>query len=329
MKNRIPIILPLLAILAGSFITRSCEDDGGGQNAIEQEQRFFDIYREANYPDASLQASGIYYLENMEGTGRMPGDSSWLMIDHVAYTIPAEAVYETYLENVAYDNRSIYDTAALYGTYKLQNGVTNKGFTEGLKLMREGGEATFMFTSDLGFGAKNSRVGGYTSLKYEVRLLEVIDDIIAYEEDKILAYTDTIAGVQAVLDTIENVYIYYVIDESSDGAPVDTDSTIEVAYKGYLIDGRVFDESAEDSGLTFKVDDENSGVIIGWELGLKEFKEGEKGRIIIPYQLAYGDGGKYTTKGNVSIPPYETLVFDVNVLSVEAADDDLKPDPEL
>ena len=82
----------MLAIMAGLFITRSCEDNSAEENAIEQEQRFFNIYREANYPDAVLQSSGIYFLENLEGTGKMPGDTSWLFIDHVAYTIPEDQV---------------------------------------------------------------------------------------------------------------------------------------------------------------------------------------------------------------------------------------------
>jgi FKBP-type peptidyl-prolyl cis-trans isomerase len=327
MTSRLSVLLPVVAMLAGSFFTRSCTDTGGEENSIEQEKRFFDLYRQANYPDAVLQPSGIYYLEDHEGDGRMPGDTAWIRINHVAYTLPEEQVYETYVENVAIDSR-IHDTAALYGPYKTRIDMINDGFTEGVKLMREGGGATFMFTSDLGFGSKNSTVGSYRSLKYEVELLEVIDDIVAYEANRILAYTDTIAGVQSVQDTIDNVYMYYVIDESTDGAPVDADSTIEVAYKGYLTDGRVFDESAEDSGLEFTVDDENSDIIIGWHLGLKGFKEGEKGRLIIPYQLAYGDYGQYSSKGNVSIPPYETLVFDVEVLSVEAGDDSEKPDPE-
>jgi FKBP-type peptidyl-prolyl cis-trans isomerase len=320
MTSRLPIIIPLLVLLSGMFITRSCEDDSQGQNVIREEQRFFDIYVASNYPDAVLQPSGIYFLENKEGDGQMPDDTSWLWIEHVAYTIPEEQVYETYLENVALDNR-IHDTSALYGPYKVRNDVINEGFTAGLKMMQEGGEATLMFTSDLGFGSNNSRVGAYTSLKYEVRLLEVIEDILAYESEKILAYVDTIEGVQAVLDTIDNVNMYYVIDQSTDGPPVASDSTIEVAYKGYLIDGRVFDESVGDKGFKFTVDDENAGVINGWNLGLQSFKEGEKGRLIIPYPLAYGEFGQYTEKGNVSIPPYETLVFDVEVLSVEAGDD--------
>lgn len=329
MTNRSTFLLLLLAFFAGTFITRSCEDDSEDKNAIEQEQRFFDIYRAANYPDAVQQSSGIYYLENNEGTGKMPDDSSWLLINHVAYALPDDQVYQTYLEHVAFDNR-IHDTAALYGPYKVKNGTINEGFTEGLKLMREGGGATFMFTSDLGFGAKNSTVGAYRSLKYEVELLEVIDDIIDYEANKLLAYTDTIDNVQMALDTIDDVFMFYVVDDTTDGAPVAVDSTIQVAYRGYLTDGRVFDESAEGSYYEFKVGDyeAEASPMIGWHLGLENFKEGEKGRLIIPYQLAYGEFGKYTQKNNVSIPPYETLVFDVEVVSVEV-DDELKPDADL
>lgn len=329
MRKRLHKIPAVLIVFSGLAMAYSCTADGGEENSIEQEQRFFDIYRESNYPGAVHQPSGIYYLENKEGDGIMPGDTSWLLIEHVAYTLPDDQVYETYLENVAFDNR-IHDTSALYGPYKIKNGIINEGFTEGMKLMRVGGQATFMFTSDLGFGAKNSRVGPYRSLKYEVELLEVIDDIIAYEAAKLLDYTDTIEGVQMALDTIDDVFMYYVIDESTDGPPVAVDSTIQIAYKGYLTDGRVFDESEDGNYYEFKVGDfeaENS-PIIGWHLGLDHFREGEKGRLIIPYQLAYGDYGKYTAKNNVSIPPYETLVFDVEVISVEPEGDDEKPEPE-
>lgn len=330
MIKRTSIILLAMTVLAGSLFLQSCDDDDtAAQNSIEQEQRFFDIYREANYPEAVLQPSGIYFLQNSEGDGIMAGDTSWLLINHVAYVIPDDQVYETYLENVAVDNR-ILDTLALYGTYKIQNGVINEGFTAGMKMMREGGEATFMFTSDLGFGAKNSRVGSYRSLKYEVELLEVINDIVAYEAEKMMAYTDTIEEVQMAYDSIDNVFMYYVIDDTTSGAPVAIDSTIQVAYKGYLTDGRVFDESADEAYYEFKVGDYTAETtpIVGWHLGLENFKEGEKGRLIIPYQLAYGDYGKYTTKGNVSIPPYETLVFDVEVISVDPDDDDDKPETE-
>ncbi len=316
-----------MALSAGLIYMTSCTEDISDQYTSYQEQRFFDIYREANYPDASEQASGLYYLENKGGTGIMPGDSTWVLINHVAYTLPDERVYETYLESVAKDNRML-DTLALYGPYKIRNGVYNEGFTEGLSMMREGGEATLLFTSELGYGSSNTnKVSAYQSLKYEIELLEVLgEDIEEYEAAKIVAYTDTIQGVETVYDTLYEVTMYYVVDESTDGPPVAIDSTIQVAYKGYLTDGRVFDQSYGENYFKFTVGDydaEEGTAIRGWHLGLEQFKEGEKGRLIIPYLIAYGANGQYTRMGNVGIPPYETLVFDVEVISVDPEDDEL------
>lgn len=330
MKN-VSRIYPFLILIAGLIIMSSCTEDTVVEDNLAQEQRYFNIYMGANYPGVAPEASGLYYIENKEGTGDMPGDSSWVLVNHVSYVIPSDQVYETYIEHVAIDNR-IDDADALYGPFKMQNGRMNEGFTEGLKKMREGGEATFMFTSELGYGSKNTGdLPAYSSLKYEVVLLEVLgDDIEAYEAAKIVSYTDTIAGADTVYDAVNDITMYYVIDDSTDGAQVAIDSTIQVAYKGYLTDGRVFDESTDSSYYEFTVGnyDTDTSPIEGWHLGLVKFKEGEKGRLIIPYQLGYGDYGRYTQEGNVAIPSYETLVFDVEVISVDPDDDDEKPDAE-
>jgi FKBP-type peptidyl-prolyl cis-trans isomerase FkpA len=303
----------------------SCTEDTTETDTKEQEKRFFDIYIAAHYPNVTPQSSGLYYLENKVGTGASPTDTSWVLLNYVAYTLPGDDVFDTYIEKVAVDNQIAYD-GTLYGPYKLHNGTINEGFTQGLTMMREGGEATFLFTSDLGFGSKSIGSGGtYSSLKYEVQLLEVLgEDIEAYEASKILAYTDTIAGVDTIYDAIDDVIMYYVVDEVTEGAPAALDSTIQVAYKGYLTDGRVFDQSADGVYYEFKVGDYSAETspIIGWHLGLERFKLGEKGRLIIPYPLAYGANGKYTsTGGKIAIPPFETLVFDVEVISVEPVDD--------
>lgn len=322
-------IYPFVAIVAAILYINSCTEDNTELTYLDAEQRYFDIYMGANYPDAIPESSGLFYLENTQGSGVMPGDTTWVLINHVGYTIPEEQVFDTYIERVAVDNR-IQDTSALYGPYKIQNGRMNEGFHEGLKMMQEGGEATFMFTSELGYGSKSTgSLPAYTSLKYEVQLLEILgDDIVAYEEAKILAYTDTIAGVDAIYDELTDATMYFVVDSATDGPPVAIDSTIQVAYKGYLMDGRVFDESSDGNYFQFTVSETDEGVIRGWQLGMQKFKEGEKGRLIISYPLAYGEYGDYTTSNHVSIPPYETLIFDVDIVSVVAGDDDIKPDPE-
>jgi FKBP-type peptidyl-prolyl cis-trans isomerase len=321
-----------LILAAGLFVMVSCTEENTDQDALAQEERFFEIYVGANYAGAIPQSSGLYYIENKEGTGDMPGDSSWVLINHVAYTLPDEAVFDTYIERVAIDHL-MEDTLAMYGPFKMRNGSLNEGFSEGLTLMKEGGEATFLFTSELGYGSTNTgSVGAYRSLKYEVVLLEVLgDDIEAFEAGKILDYTDTIIGIEAIYDETTEATMFYVVDSVTDGAPVAIDSTIQVAYKGYLTDGRVFDESPEDNYYQFKVGDytADTSPIAGWHLGLEKFKKGEKGRLIIPHTLAYGELGKFTNQGNVAIPAYEILVFEVEVVSVDPDEEEEDPGEEL
>lgn len=313
-------IIPLFGLIVPLILINSCTEENSNE-PIEQELRFFELYMGANYPDAEPRESGLYYIANIEGTGTQAGADDWVLINHVSYTLPGDNVYDTYIERVASDNR-MYDANAMYGPYKMQNGILNDGFTEGLSLMREGGSGTFLFTSELGYGSVSTgSIGAYRSLKYEIELVEVLGpDIEAYEAAKIQAYTDTIAGVDTIYDSTLDAVMYYVIDEATDGVQVGNDSTIEVSYKGYLTDGRVFDETIDENYLEFVVGKEDV-VIDGWRIGFTRFKEGEKGRLILPYNYAYGEQGQLSDAGNISIPPYETLVFDVEVISVNSNDD--------
>ena len=81
----------------------------------------------------------------------------------------------------------------------------------------------------------------------------------------------------------------------------------------------------------FKVGDysDERSPIAGWHIGVTRFREGEKGRLVIPYQLAYGEEGR-VSQGIVAIPPKETLVFDIEIVSVNGnSDRDPDPDPDL
>lgn len=100
---------------------------------------------------------------------------------------------------------------------------------------------------------------------------------------------------------------YEVLTEGSGRSPKATD-TVRCHYHGTLIDGTVFDSSYQrnqpaDFGL--------NQVIAGWTEGVQLMKEGAKYRFYLPYHLAYGEHGA----GN-SIPPFATLVFDVELLKV-------------
>ena len=98
-----------------------------------------------------------------------------------------------------------------------------------------------------------------------------------------------------------------VLQEGNGKSPKATDS-VRCHYEGMLIDGTLFDSSLQrGEPATFPL----NGVIAGWTEGLQLMKEGAKYRFFIPYLLGYGANGA----GN-SIPPYSTLIFDVELIEV-------------
>ena len=100
---------------------------------------------------------------------------------------------------------------------------------------------------------------------------------------------------------------YKVLKEGTGMQPKATDK-VRCHYEGFLIDGTVFDSSVQrGEPAVFPLD----GVIVGWTEGLQLMREGGKYRFFIPYKLGYGEGG-----AGASIPPFATLVFDVELLEV-------------
>jgi FKBP-type peptidyl-prolyl cis-trans isomerase len=89
-------------------------------------------------------------------------------------------------------------------------------------------------------------------------------------------------------------------------SPVATDK-VTVHYTGKLIDGTVFDSSTGRDPITFEV----GGVIAGWTEALQLMKEGDKWMIYLPYDIAYGERG-----AGDQIPPYATLIFEVELIKV-------------
>ena len=101
---------------------------------------------------------------------------------------------------------------------------------------------------------------------------------------------------------------YQVLKEGNGKSPKATDKVV-CHYEGMLIDGTMFDSSVQrGEPATFPL----NGVIAGWTEGLQLMKEGAKYRFFIPYQLGYGERG-----AGASIPPFATLVFDLELIEVK------------
>jgi FKBP-type peptidyl-prolyl cis-trans isomerase len=97
--------------------------------------------------------------------------------------------------------------------------------------------------------------------------------------------------------------------EGTGSAPAATDR-VKVEYEGKLPDGTLFDSSRKQGGAVVAP---LSDAIPCWKEGLPMMKVGGQARIVCPAALAYGDAGKSPT-----IPPKSTLIFDVELIAVEA-----------
>jgi FKBP-type peptidyl-prolyl cis-trans isomerase FklB len=150
---------------------------------------------------------------------------------------------------------------------------------------------------------------------------QIVQDYFAQQEQKINAqraeqgkaqkeagekYLAENAKKEGVITTKSGLQ-YKVLTEGNGKQPTAKD-TVKCHYEGFLIDGTVFDSSVQrGEPATFPLQQ----VIAGWTEGLQLMKEGAKYRFFIPYRLGYGEGG-----AGASIPPFATLIFDVELIQV-------------
>jgi FKBP-type peptidyl-prolyl cis-trans isomerase FklB len=125
------------------------------------------------------------------------------------------------------------------------------------------------------------------------------------EGDAFLAANKAKDGVVTLPDGLQ----YLVLTNGSGQVPLASD-TVSVNYRGTLIDGTEFDSSYKrGQPASFPV----GGVIHGWTEALEKMNVGSKWKLFVPADLAYGE------QGRPGIPPNSVLIFDVELLSVQAA----------
>lgn len=106
--------------------------------------------------------------------------------------------------------------------------------------------------------------------------------------------------------------IYYVVYEEGTGPFAQTGDTLGLEYAGYLLNGYLFDSSAnhyEDGIWHFNFKDID--LLPGFNYGISLMQEGTELDMIIPSELAYGPYGQGV------IPPYSTLIFSAKMHSLK------------
>lgn len=108
--------------------------------------------------------------------------------------------------------------------------------------------------------------------------------------------------------------MYYQIVSAGTGlSSPNSNSLVEVKYKGTLLNGTVFDSTKTDSTAKFYL----YQLIPGWQVGIPKIKAGGRIKLLIPSALAYGCRGARNQNGVVIIPENAPIYFDMTLVNFQ------------
>jgi FKBP-type peptidyl-prolyl cis-trans isomerase FkpA len=314
MKNLFKF-LPIVLII--SLAISGCIKDEHPEK-LENEIRLLEQYIADKGYNESPSTTGLYYIEITEGTGPAPDTGDYVLINFTGKKVSDEKIFGTTVYQVADDN-NLFNTNFLYGPFRLMAGnISPQGINEGIMLMKEGGVARLIFPSSLGFGRQPvGPIPAYSSLIYEVELLEVIPDLGAYENNKLNEYILE----NAISTQPSSEGLYYIETLEGTGDQPTALGLVDVSYTARLLDGRLIKTTTDHlvnlGGFLQGTIDPNL-TVKGLRDALRMMKEGGTATVIVPYTLAFGTqavdasslGYKYP------VPPYSTIVYEVTLKNV-------------
>jgi len=183
-------------------------------------------------------------------------------------------------------------------------GQVIRGWDEGIAQLRVGDRAMLIIPSGMGYGSQDmGNIPPNSTLVFDVELMKVTKGMkpvtpVPYETKGVKEIT-TASGLKI-----------WKVKTNPKGAQVQKGQTVTVHYSGYLENGTMFDSSVQ-RGETIDFPIGVGRVIKGWDEAIPMLHVGEKARIFIPYNIAYGE------QGSGPIPPKSNLIFDVEVFGAK------------
>jgi FKBP-type peptidyl-prolyl cis-trans isomerase len=235
------------------------------------------------YNDYAATASGLRYKIHRAGTGNKIKLGDKVKVHY----------HGSFTSGVKFD--ASYDRGEPFALMAGLDMVI-EGWNEGIPMLSEGDSAEFYIPWNLAYGeAGGNGIPAKANLVFII-VAEEIEyatdfDYTAYEKQR------TQTG------------LTYFIVEEGDGAKAPHGSNVSAHYTGAFTNGQTFDSSVG-KGTPFSFNVGQGQVIPGWDEVVQLMSVGTKVRAIIPFYLAYGE------QGRGSIPPYSTLIFDMELMSI-------------
>lgn len=297
------VFMSLIAVLIVS-VTACLKDDDSEKRA--KEKRLIENYVQTHNITATPTTSGLYFIPTVEGTGATPSGTDFAIIQYKGYDLDNKLFDCT--DKALAEQSKITPYFAIGGPLKVYMSGFLDGVTEGLKMMKEGGKAKMIMPSILAYNDYVPRV-------FEVELIKVISNPMAYEREQIANFLDTATNLEVKDSTSSGIYYYEKLAGTGTVNP-SSGKLVKVKYTGYLPDGRVFDKSEADTVFKFRVGGTGSSKVIdGLDNGIRLMKTGGKATMVIPYYQGYGFNALYSY-GQVVIPYFSTLVFDIELVDI-------------
>jgi len=259
--------------------------------------------------------SGLYFVESVQGKGMKIDSGTWVKAQFKVSLTDGKQIFSSYDrgEPMQFEYGKRFDTP---------------GFEEGISKMLKGGKATLVVPSKIAFGemGRGAMVPPYSTIVYDIEIIDVQskadhDKQQATEKKKTELKSETNKQQEGTLMKKylkdKNITakptpsgLVFVEKVKGTGAKAVAGKKVKVHYTGTLLNGTKFD-SSRDRNEPFEFTLGKGQVIKGWDEGIALMNVGGKAIMVIPSNIAYGDRDMGT------IPPYSTLVFDVELLDVK------------
>lgn len=201
---------------------------------------------------------------------------------------------------------------------------TGGSFEDGLAMLTVGDSAIFRINADSFLRNSESYSNLPKDVKPEdiiiikVKLIEILEteNFDSHLSEKYHEDIDTEMKILEKFLKNANVTVeptesglYYIEHEAGDGKQAFSGANVSVHYTVKLIDGLVIETSLDKKPISFTLG--QGQVIDAWDEGITYMREGGKAMLICPSDIAYGELGKG------DIPPFSTLVFELELISVK------------